>query len=211
MLAMLLTLLMAPVHAAGGAPVSYSDDDDGDGIPNWRDAMTYDAPNTETYVVTQLVAQGVNVLVLFGVIGFFARRPVSDFLRDRALGIRKELVDSEEDRKQAQADHDALADRLKALQDEVTQIQKNAEDIAARDEAARLERSKAEAQRILEQAERTIRDETQRARQELRTQAVELAVELAETTLRDRIASNDQRALAEAFLTSVQSKEADHG
>ena len=85
MIWMFLALFAAPALAAGGAHHSYSGDDDGDGIPNWRDSHQHDVENTETYVVGSLTARAVNLAIFLGIVGYAARRPVGDFLRGRSL------------------------------------------------------------------------------------------------------------------------------
>lgn len=203
-------------HGEGGAHGGhhyYTDDDDGDGIPNWRDATTGFEPNTETYEVRKLVFHAFNLIILLAGLGYFLRRPLKDTLSNRALGIRKELTDSARRRDEAHQRHQDLLARLDKIEQEVQTMHAEAESEANKEEQKLIERAEREAIRIAEQAQRSIRDEATRARTSLRREAVELAVQLAEETLRNKVSSADQRSLAQDFLSSLESSEgeATHG
>jgi F-type H+-transporting ATPase subunit b len=198
--------------AAGGHHAYYTDDDDHDGVPNWRDPMNGAVENTETYVLYSLGFHVFNFLLLAGVAVYFLRKPLADSFRERALGVRHELTDSARKRDEAHQRHQELLARLDRLQTEVKLMEQEGEAEARRDEQKLVERARRESDRIKEQAERNIRDETTRARTELRREAVELAVKLAEGTLRQGVGQADQQALARDFLTSMRDpKEAPRG
>jgi F-type H+-transporting ATPase subunit b len=195
-------------HAAGGHHhVYYSDDDDLDSVPNWADPTKGSEPNTESYVLGGIGWHVANLLVLFGLMFWFGRRPVGDTFRDRALSIRKEITGAVQAKEDAEKRHHELVARLQKIEDEVRTLEQQAEGDAQREEAKLVERAQREAERIAEQAERNVRDETNRARQTLRNEAVELAVKLAEATLQQRVGAEDQQTLAREFLRSL--KEAD--
>jgi F0F1-type ATP synthase membrane subunit b/b' len=196
-------------HAAegdhGGAHhVTYTGDDDHDGIPNWRDPAQGSEENKESYVVTKLAWHTFSLTVLVALIVWAVRKPMLDTFRDRALGVRKELTDAARRREEAQRRHQDLITRLERIEHEVADMEKQAEVEAQREEEKLVERARREGARIAEQAERNIRDEVQRARNTLRTEAVELAVRLAEATLRNQVSAADQQILAREFLASMK-------
>lgn len=180
----------------------YSGDEDHDGVPNWRDATNGSEPNGH-YVLTGLGFHAFNLLLLFALFYFVARGPINDALRGRALGIRKELTDSAKERDEARERHDEVVARLGKLEEEIGQMHDNAKTHAEAEKAKLIERAKAEAVRVGEAAERNIRDEVARARNQLRKDAVALAVELAEESLKAQVNSDDQQRLARAFLDTL--------
>jgi F-type H+-transporting ATPase subunit b len=182
----------------------YTTDDDGDGTPNWRDPYTHDEPNVDTYVLSGVGFHLVNLLLLLGVVGYFVRRPVADTFRERALAIRTELTETARTRDEAHQRHQELLARLEKIENEVRGLDQDAEADARREEEKLVERARREAARIKEQVERNIRDESTRARAELRQDAVDLAIQLAESTLRQGVSSADQQLLARQFLDSVK-------
>lgn len=183
-------------HAAGGHHY-YTDDDDHDGTANWLDS------DSEQYMVTTLGAHAFNLILYIAIILFFVRRPLGDAMRTRALGIRKQITDSAKERDEAKDRHEEVSARLAKLEDEISTMRADAEADAKAESERMVARAREEADRIAQTAERNIRDEIARARQELRRDAVDLAVQLAEKTLKDAVTAADHKRLAQEFLDSL--------
>jgi F-type H+-transporting ATPase subunit b len=153
----------------------------------------------------KIALHALNLVVLFGIIGWFARKPLKDAIASRATNVKKDMDDINALRKQAQDRYAEVETRLQAYDKKLAEMKGQAEQEAAaeaREIAARAER---DAQQIQAAAQRTIRDETLRARQALRADAVELAVKIAEEQLKRTITEEDQRRLASEFLHTVES------
>lgn len=184
--------------AAGGeAHHYYTDDDDGDGTANWLDS------DSEQFMVKKLGFHAFNLFIYFAVMFFFVRRPLLDTLRSRALGIRNTIVGAAKHRDEAKEQHDEVTARLQALQDEIAAMKAEAAEESAVEAKRSEKRAHEEAERIAQTAQRNIRDEVARARLELRRDAVELAVQLAENTLKEAVSAEDQKRLAHDFLASL--------
>jgi F-type H+-transporting ATPase subunit b len=182
----------------GGGHHYYTADDDHDGTANWLDS------DSDMYQVKALGFHAINLLCLLALIGWFARKPIGDIVRERALGIRKELTDTARARDEAHQRHQELVARLDKLHGEIEEMEAKARAEAANEEQKLVERAEREAQRLGETAERNIRDEATRARLALRRDAVELAVKLAEGILARNVTSSDQQALARDFLQALE-------
>lgn len=195
-------------HGGGGGAAAhvsyYTDDDDHDGIANWRDPMNGTEPNTHSYILWSVGFHALNLGLLLAVLAWVARRPIADTFRDRALTIRNDLTESARRRDEAHQRHQDLLARLEKIEGEVQKMEQDADADAKREEDNLVARAHQEAARVLEQAERNIRDETTRARTELRKEAVELAVQLAESRLRRDVSTTDHQNLAREFLRSVK-------
>lgn len=192
-------------HEGGEHHVTYTDDDDGDGTANWLDS---DSPG---YVLVKLTSQAIAFVVVMGILFSFARRPILDFLADRALVIRKQIQESAQAKADAEQRAAEIQSRLGNLERELTQLRADAEAESRAEEARLVERAHEEGRRIGQVAERKIRDEVVRAQVALRQEAVDLAVKLAENTLRTSVNSADQQRLARDFLDSLKSGADVHG
>lgn len=185
-------------HGGGHGHVLFGADDDHDGTANWLDS------DSEGYVASSVAFHFINFLLLLGILVWGAGGTVRDSLRDRALGIRKEIDDAARLRQEATERHEALLARLNALQNEVEAFKAEAREEAVREEERLVERARNEARLIGETAERNIRDEAARARTALRRDAVELAVELARGILEKQVSDGDHRRLAKDFLDAIE-------
>jgi F-type H+-transporting ATPase subunit b len=187
----------------GAHHADYTGDHDGDHTPNWRDG---DSPD---YVLGNIGQHVFNLTLLVAFLVYVGRRPVLDAVKNRALGIRKEITDAARLRDEAKQRHEELSARLSGFEEEVRTLRADAEIDAKVEEQKLIERAHEEAKRIGQIAERNIRDELVRARVALRKDAVDLAVKLAEQVLRSEVEPEDQRRLARQFLESLHSTNRD--
>ena len=152
----------------------------------------------------------VNVILFLGILVWAARKPVGDALKNRALAVSSQLDESTRLKEEAAARAADIESKLVSLGKRVDEMKAEAA-LEADKEARRLEeRAHADAARIRETAERTIREESTRARNELRGEAARLAVQLARETLKRSVTPDDQERLAREFLAAVE-KETPNG
>jgi F-type H+-transporting ATPase subunit b len=196
-----VSLISAPVAFAGGdgdhaEHVDFGANNPETGAPNWRSGE-----HSQLY---GLAMHSMNLLILLGILGFFAGRPIADAVRNRALGIRKGLTDSARERDEAKQRFEEVEARLAAFADELTAMREKAVVQAKEEEEELVHRAHEEAERIAQSAQRTIREEATRARVALRRDAVELAVKLAEEIVKQKISADNQKQLATEFLASIE-------
>jgi F-type H+-transporting ATPase subunit b len=191
--------MMSTAHASsdGAHHTDFTGDADHDGSANWLDS------DSDDYQAIGLIRHAVNLIILIGVLGYFTSKPLRQAMVERASGIRKELADSAKELDQAKMRYEELEGRLSRFEDELQSMRATAEEFAKDEEAKLLERANAQAERIAESAERSIRDETNRARNALRKEAIELAVDLAQTVLTKQVKTTDQNRLAREFLDAL--------
>jgi F-type H+-transporting ATPase subunit b len=157
-----------------------------------------------------LAFQAGALVIFLAVLGWLARRPILDWIKDRSLSVSRELDESARLKEDAAARAADIESKLVSLDRRVDEMKAEAA-VEADKEAARIEeRAHADAARIKDTAERTIREEGARARNELRGEAARLAVQLARETLKRSITPEDQERLARDFLAAVE-KETPHG
>jgi F-type H+-transporting ATPase subunit b len=148
--------------------------------------------------------QTLNVLLLLGVLIYFARKPVLNYLAERRDGIAKNLESSAA----------LLADAERRLA-EWTQKAANLDREAAEIRAATLRAAEAERDRILadarvmadrirRSASAVVERELQQAREALRREAADLAVEMAAKTLREQVNDADRTRLLDEFIGHVE-------
>ncbi len=148
----------------------------------------------------------INFLILVILLFKFAKKPMQNFFQKRTELIEKTLNEAKE----------AKAASLKALQEVETRLKaKDAEVeaiLAASRKAGEQEREAiiAESDRlkakILEQAKTNIEFELKSAKEAIKAEAVELAMELAEKKLKEKITKEEQEKLLEDSLMKIGGK-----
>lgn len=156
-----------------------------------------------------LTYSGLTLLVFIGILVVFARKPIGDALKSRALEIRRGLDEAARLRAESQARFSDVEAKLVAMDRRIDEMKAEAFADTQREEERLAERAQADAARIRDTAERTIREESQAARNVLQSEAARLAVALARETLKKNVSPEDQQRLAQDFLAAVK-KEAPH-
>ena len=158
-----------------------------------------------------ILLQAVNLALLLGVLVYFTRSPIKDALKNRSRRIGLHLDESNKMRREAQDRFDQLESRLSRIQGEIDTMRQESV-AAAEGEAAHLkEETDADVARVLQAAEKAIRDEVASARRTLRQDAVEISIRLAEERLRSKVSKGDQDQLTGEFLGSVKGSSNGHG
>jgi F0F1-type ATP synthase membrane subunit b/b' len=137
----------------------------------------------------------INLLIFAGLFIYILRRPVSEALRARREGIRRELMRAQEERNAALAKLEEVEARLSRLDEEVRSVREQSEREAT-EERERIRRStEEETRKLREQAQREIESAGKAARADLREFAAEQSVRLAEKMIRRDIRPEDDARL----------------
>lgn len=182
-------------------------DDNESGVVNFLDGSHQELANDWGHsVALQWLWHLLNLIILVGGLAFFAHKGIRAVLRDRATGIQKELDESAEVKAEAEQRYQELEQRLSGFETEVARMREDAAKAIEAEKAAALKRAEETAARIRAAAEQTIRDEHHKATKALRSEAVQLAVELAERTLTAEVSDADRKRLATDFLQTLKSE-----
>jgi len=148
----------------------------------------------------------INAFLLVALLTYLLRDKIRDALANRAVGVKRDIDESNQARKDAAQRFEELESRLDGFETELEQMKTDAVENAAKEHESILARAEEDAARIADSAERSIRDETERARQALRREVAELSVDLAREKLSAEVNTDDQKRLAGDFIATVQNK-----
>jgi F-type H+-transporting ATPase subunit b len=146
----------------------------------------------------------VNFAIMVGVLYYFLKTPLLDYLRTRRETIRKDLIEADALRTSATAQLEAIDRKVKALPDELAALRARGEaEIAA--EAQRIAAQAAgERDRLVEQARREIDLQVRLARRALTEHAADLAVDLATDRIGRETTPGDHDRLVGRYLEQVK-------
>lgn len=148
----------------------------------------------------------INFGVFLAIMWRLAWKPLKAFLQQRHDGIAKNLDEAAALRAEAEKTLKQYQDKIAGLDREIdgllATIRKEAEQEKARIMAA----AEADAKRLKADAERQIAAEIDAARRELRRGVIEAAIAAADQTVRQHIGADDQRKMAERYVTDVEQR-----
>jgi F-type H+-transporting ATPase subunit b len=148
-----------------------------------------------------------NLLIVFGVIFYFARVPVSQFFASRREGISKEIKEANEARQEAEEKLALMEERMRDLESELEDMRRQAEEEAELERRRIVDQAGEESRKIVASAEREIEGLTRAARQSLRDYAVELSMEMAGSKIASEMDSETQNRVIDRFLVRLTGAE----
>jgi len=144
-----------------------------------------------------------NFLVLAGVLVYYLRAPIANYLSRRSFEIRGDLAKAAETRQAASAELSAIEQKMKALPGEIESLKSRGAREVASEEARIRAAAENERERLLEQARREIDLQVKAAERDLIKRAAELSVGLAAERIRQTITDTDQARLVDRYLADV--------
>lgn len=145
----------------------------------------------------------INFAVLIIILWKFAKKPFQNFLKNRTELIEKTLNEAKAAKEAAMKALQEVEERLKTKDAEIESV------ISASRRAGEQERDKIIAEteklkeKILEQAKTNIQFELKHAKEQIKAEAVNLAIELAEKKIKDKITKEDQEKLLDESLLKI--------
>ena len=184
--ALSLTLLLA-LFAAAPALASEAAAEHGEAGPDWA----------------YFLYHSLGLAALIGVLVYYTREPLKNFLLDRSDGIRRQIEGAEAALAAARGEVAELHARLARASDESEAFVQAAADQAEAERVLAMERAGQAAERIRQESRRAADQEIARARRELQEEAAQLATTIAAEILRQGMTPDDDRRLLGEFVEQI--------
>lgn len=149
--------------------------------------------------------QGINLLILIGVIVYFGRAPLRAFMADRRENIEQGIASAQHDLAAAERRLAECTARADALGAEIDEIKRSVRAQAENERDRLIADARNAAERIRRDAQLAVEQEGRRAREDLRAEAAEMAVRLAADLLKRQVGDADRARLVDEFVASIES------
>lgn len=152
----------------------------------------------------EIFKQAVNFSILVGVLVYFLRKPLSNFLRERTELLRKSIEEASRAREAAAEKLAAVEAKMAGLSGEIEEMNRRMES-QAQDDARRLhETALAEIRRVRDQVQFAADQEVRKAREELRREASGLSSQAAAEILKQTITPEDQDRMVRENIEKIR-------
>ena len=138
-----------------------------------------------------LVAYLVNFIILLGILGLFAYKPLLRMLDERTDRIRESLEAADRARQDAASSQEAIQQQITEARREGQLIMEQSREAADRFRTEEMDKARQEAEAFVERARADIQRERDTAIQEVRASFGDLAITAAERVIRSSL---DRRA-----------------
>ena len=156
--------------------------------------------------ILDTVGRFVNLFILGGILVYFVRKPLLEFFETRRSEFSRQMVESDERRREAESRIQEVERRMNSLDQEIASIRTQS-DTEMEEEARRLEQlARQESEKILSTASREIDGMVKAAQKELRRYAGTLSIGMAEETLRREVGPADQERIVKTLVSQIGEK-----
>jgi len=147
----------------------------------------------------------VNLVILLGVLVYFARKPLRAYFDKRRSEIQGALQTAAEQLATAETTYANWQRRMIDLEGELDQIRATSRQRAEAERERIIEDARATAERIRRDTAAAVELELRRAREILREEAAQLAIELAGERLTREVTDTDRDRLIDEFIDLIGS------
>ncbi len=147
-------------------------------------------------------------IIAFLLLGFFLakmlKKPLGAFLAKRREEIRSSLDQASKRESEAQKLLGDWEKKLEALSQEVSDLQETIRKEGEEERKKIIERADEEAERVRKQAQIIAEHEVKKARMALKKEMVDLAMELTEKLLKEKIQPQDHERLVHEYISKMR-------
>jgi len=145
----------------------------------------------------------VNTLALIALLVYFLKKPLVTFFAERKDQIRRDLTEALEQREAALQLLAEYKEKIAGMEKELERMQIELRKSAESDSEKVMANAERMSVAIVESAKMTAEQEVRKAHESLKNEAVELAVQMAETMIREKISEKDRKRIVEDYLVKV--------
>ena len=152
-----------------------------------------------------LVAYLVNFILLLGILGFFAYKPLMRMLDERTERIRESLEAADRAREEAASAQEAIQEQIDEARREGQRIMDQTREAAERFRTEEMDKPRQEPEACVERAKADIARERDTALQEVRASFGDLAITAAERVIRSSLDRTAHESLINQVLEEGES------
>jgi F-type H+-transporting ATPase subunit b len=147
----------------------------------------------------------INLALVIGVLGYFARGPIRSFMATRRSDIESSIESARRELADAEQRLAECNQRIASLDREIEGIRDTVRAQAENERERLLADARSVAERIRRDAQLAVEQEARSARAALRDEAAEMAVRLAGDLLKRQVTDTDRSRLVDEFVERVES------
>ncbi len=145
----------------------------------------------------------INTIALIALLVYFVKKPLVAFFSERKEQIVKDLAEALEQREAALRLLADYKEKIAGMEQELERMRVELKKSAEGDSEKIMANAERMSSAMVESARVTAEQEVRKAREALKNEAVDLAVQMAETMIREKISENDRKRIVEDYLVKV--------
>ncbi|MGB2692754.1 MAG: ATP synthase F0 subunit B [Thermodesulfobacteriota bacterium] len=150
-----------------------------------------------------VLEHAVNLIILLGVLVYFLKDSVKNFLVERKGSISSEIDHAQHTITEAKKKYEEYADKLKGIEDEINSIKDSIVKQGQTEREEIVKQANLASENIKKEAQETIQFEANRAKQEIQVGVVTIALAIAEKVIKENLTDNDKQKFVDDFTNNL--------
>ncbi|MBI4228967.1 MAG: ATP synthase F0 subunit B [Deltaproteobacteria bacterium] len=162
--------------------------------------ITFATDEAHSFNWRDVAYQAVNLTILLLVLVYYLKQPIKNFLIERRGIIGNEIDDAQKAIAEAKKIHAEYEEKLKHLDSEITSLKESIQKQGEIERNEILIQAEIASEKIRGEARESIELETAKARRAIQSEAITLALEIAEGLIKQNLSSSDKNKITEDFV-----------
>lgn len=145
----------------------------------------------------------VNLVILLGVLVYFLKDSVRNFLVERKGSISSEIDHAQHTITEAKKKYEEYAEKLKGIEGEINSIKESIVKQGQTEREEIIRQANIASDNIKKEAQETIQFEAEKAKQEIQSEVVASALQIAERVIKENLTETDKQRFVEDFTKNV--------
>ena len=146
-----------------------------------------------------LVAPALNLAILCGILVYFLREPLKQFLQSRQTTLKKDLEDARNLLQESQARYDEFSGKLKAVDAEIQSLKRHTIEEAEAAKTRVVQHAQETSSRLVSEAKNNAKQIFESVKQEAQMEMVGKVLETAEGKLKSQLKDADRARIRKEF------------
>ena len=151
-----------------------------------------------------VVKHALNLLILIGIIAYFARIPIKGALEKRKANLSREIDEAKEAIDTAKKKFDEYSEKLNDLDSEIAKLRESVRNLGESEKNEIIAQAGQTCELIKKESKETIELEALRAKQEIQEEVVNSSVELAEKIIMQKMGEAYNSKAIDSLITQIE-------
>ena len=147
----------------------------------------------------------VNFVLFISLLVYFTKRPISEALKERSIGIKQAIESADKAYQGAKESHANYQSKNEGLEEEISTLKEDSKQAGMKERDTRIKAAKDYAERMRGDAQKVIDQELDKAHVRLKNVVAQKALNLAEEWIRSGLSDEDRQVLAEDAILALES------
>lgn len=151
-----------------------------------------------------LLEHSVNLLILLAIIVYFAKDSVKNFLVSRRANMSREIDEAQKTIKEAKEKYEEYAKKLEGIEAEIMGLKDSIKKQGETERDEIVKQANQSAALLSKEARDTIELEAERAKREIQTEVVQLAIDIAQSLIKQNLGEEEKQKLLSDFTKNIE-------